>query len=191
MIGIVLAGGTSSRFGTDKALYRFPNQQVNNAQLAVDKLITICDTVLVSANQQNFAELTRQFSASSGVNVISDQPPFEQCGPLSAIYAATCLFEKPNDYLTLAVDYPLISTEVLATIANHGNCYAATPDADHYTLAHFTVDQQTIKDFLLLDDYRLSYFITEVKNCDPVSFSNAALFINYNTPEVNEHEKQK
>lgn len=189
MIGVVLAGGGSRRFGQDKALYQFPDQTVNNAQLAVDKLSPLCDRVLVSANTQNAAPLTDQFAQSDTVQVIVDQPPFEQRGPLSSIFAAACRFDAVTDYLTLAVDYPHVSVDVLSLLADHANCYARTPDADHYTLAHFATTQRTLQDFLMLDDYRLSYFITEVLQCDPVSFANAELFINYNTPEADSHAK--
>lgn len=184
MIGLVLAGGKSRRFGTDKALYCFADQTVNNAQLAVDKLTTLCERVLISANSYNVTALKKQFANNHNVQVIMDQPPFEQHGPLSGIYAAACQFKHPQDYLLLAVDYPLISVGVLQTLANHGNCYATTPNAAHYTLAHFTTDRTTLRDFLLLDDYRLSCFIRETENCEPVAFSNAELFINYNTPEA-------
>lgn len=187
MIGVVLAGGGSRRFGQDKALYQFPNQSVNNAQLAVDKLTILCDEVLVSASSRNVDALTEQFVHSANINVIVDQPPFVQNGPLSGLYAVACRFDQPQDFLTLAVDYPLVSVDVLSTLANHANCYARTPDADHYTLAHLTLDRAQLRDFLLLDDYRLSYFITEVQRCNPIAFANAELFINYNTPEVTRH----
>lgn len=187
MIGVVLAGGESRRFGQDKALYQLPNQRVNNAQLAVDKLSPLCDRVLVSANGQNAPALTKQFADSTNVAVITDEPPFEQHGPLSGIYAATCHSDLPTDLLVMAVDYPYVSVDVLSVLANHANCYARTPDADHYTLAHFTTTREVLRDFLLLDDYRLRYFITEVQQCDPISFANAELFVNYNTPEADFH----
>lgn len=187
MIGVVLAGGESRRFKQDKALYQLPNQCVNNTQLAVDKLCPLCDRVLVSANTKNVSALTKQFTTSPNVEVITDQPPFEKRGPLSGIYAATCKCGTQADLLILAVDYPYVSVDVLSTLANHANCYARTPDADHYTLAHFSTTPQILHDFLMLDDYRLRFFITEVQQCDPISFSNAELFINFNTPEADSH----
>lgn len=187
MIGVVLAGGESRRFGQDKALYQLPNQNVNNAQLAVDKLGPLCDRVLVSANVQNEPALIKQFAGSANVQVITDQPPFEKRGPLSGIYAVTCQFDLPVELLILAVDYPYVSVDVLSVLANHVNCYAQTPDADHYTLAHFTTTREVLHDFLMLDDYRLRYFITEVQQCAPISFANAELFVNYNTPEADHH----
>ncbi|NLR17590.1 molybdenum cofactor guanylyltransferase [Lactobacillus sp. LC28-10] len=187
MIGVVLAGGESRRFKQDKALYRLPGQCVNNAQLAVDKLSLLCDRVLVSANAKNVSTLTRQFAHSQNVEVISDLPPFDKRGPLSGIYAAACQFNTPTDLLILAVDYPYVSIEVLSRLADHDNCYARTPDADHYTLAHFSTTSQILHDFLMLDDYRLRHFITEVQQCDPISFANAELFINFNTPEADFH----
>lgn len=187
MIGVVLAGGESRRFGQDKALYLLPTQNVNNAQLAVDKLSLLCDQVLVSANAQNGPVLTKQLTGSANVQVIVDQPPFEKRGPLSGIYAATCQSDAPADLLILAVDYPFVSVDVLSVLADHANCYAQTPDADHYTLAHFTTTRKVLHDFLMLDDYRLRDFITEVQQCDPISFANAELFVNYNTPEADHH----
>lgn len=181
MIGLVLAGGQSKRFGTDKALYTFADQPVNNAALAVNRLRLICETVLVSASDRNVDALTSQFADAPNVTVVTDQPPFAQHGPLSALYAATTVYPDDHDYLLLAVDYPRLSEEVLTTLAGVDNCYAVTPDTDHYTIAHLWLSKQAVAAYLNMGSFRLSRFIRDYCQCQQVHFPSSNGFINCNT----------
>jgi len=187
MIGLVLAGGKSTRFGRDKALYHCPHERVNNAELAVNKLRLLSDEVIVSANAKNGDALATQFQAVPTITVVTDQAPFVQHGPLSGIYAACCRHPQTTDYLVLAVDYPRITPNVLAAVADHPNCFAATPAASHYTIAHFSVSRNTLRDFLLLGDFRLGQFIEGSRQCLPLTFPNSESFTNYNYLEEINH----
>lgn len=184
MIGLVLAGGKSSRFGQDKALYRYPNQKVNNVEVTVNKLLMVCNHVLISTNTQNYSVIKRQFSHLNNVDVIVDQEPFKQHGPLSGIYAASCQNPQTTDYLLVAVDYPLLSPSVISIIASNPNSYAATPKNSHYAISHFQVSKRTLHDYLLFGDFRLSHFIIDSRRCLPISFPSYQSFLNLNSPEV-------
>lgn len=184
MLGIVLAGGQSKRFGRDKAQVQLPGQPLNNVGLAVTKLQLLCEQVIVSANQQNVTDLTTQFHTSPNVSVVTDQVPFDQQGPLSGIYAATNGVPGRTDYLLLAVDYPQITTTVLTALTNQVNCYAATPTHDHYLVAHLQISHAMIRDYLLLGDSRAGRFIKTSCQCLPMTFPDSRVFVNLNTMEA-------
>ncbi|WP_288528583.1 molybdenum cofactor guanylyltransferase [uncultured Secundilactobacillus sp.] len=191
MIGLVLAGGQSKRFGQDKACYYQPGKTVNNAALAVSKLTMLCDVVFIAANSQNQAVLTRQFQDQHTVTVLTDQPAYAAQGPLSGLYAAAFCRQRASEYLLLAVDYPNLRPATLAQVASQPNCYAATPGAAHYTIAHFTISFQQLRDYLLLADNRLGQFLKTACGCRPVTFPATAEFQNLNYPEENRNANQR
>ena len=104
MKGLILAGGYSSRMGSDKALLIYEGQVA--WQLLKSKMSAICDDVFIScrAGQQHlFAD----------ANILTDQ--YHDAGPISGVLAA--LEAHPgHDWLVLAVDMPLISPELLRTL---------------------------------------------------------------------------
>ncbi len=187
MIGLALAGGQSKRFGQDKARYQFANQSVNNAALTVNNLLMVCDRVLICANPKNYQALRDQFIALTNVQVIVDQAPFKQHGPLSGLYAATCRYPDEHDYFLLAVDYPQLNANVIATIADNPNSYAVTPKDSHFAISHFQISQHDLKAYLMLGDFHLSHFITDFRQCLPISFLDQKSFTNFNFPEVKNH----
>lgn len=184
MLGIVLAGGQSKRFGRDKAQVQLPGQPLNNVGLAVTKLQLLCEQVIVSASQQNVANLTEQFRTSSNVIVVTDQIPFERQGPLSGIFAATNYSPELTDYLLLAVDYPLITTTILTTLVTQTDCYATTPTQDHYLVSHVQASQDMVRAHLLLGDLRVSHFIKTTCQGLPVTFPDSQAFTNLNNMEA-------
>ena len=184
MLGIVLAGGQSRRFGRDKAQVQLPGQPLNNVGLAVTKLQLLCEQVIISANQQNVTSLTDQFRTSPTVTVVTDQVPFERQGPLSGIFAATDYSPELTDYLVLAVDYPLITTNILTALVTQTDCYATTPTHDHYLVSHVQISQAMVRDHLLLGDLRVSHFIKTTCQGLPMTFPDSQAFINLNNMEA-------
>jgi molybdopterin-guanine dinucleotide biosynthesis protein A len=95
----VLAGGKSSRMGTNKAFLDFRGQTLLHLSLATLK--SVCDDVVIVGDPALFAEFGP---------VISDL--FPGCGPLGGIHAA--LKHSSADLnLMLAVDMPFVSPELL------------------------------------------------------------------------------
>lgn len=84
MIGLVLAGGQSRRFGVDKATYALPGHPANVVS-AVKRLLPLCEQVIVVANPAN----QRQIQALVGdrATVILDPEPFLGEGPVAGILA--------------------------------------------------------------------------------------------------------
>jgi len=106
-MGFILAGGKSSRMGTniDKALLEFEGQTLLDRALAVTG--EVCDGVRIVGDPAKFA----QYATTKYGPVVADV--FSGCGPLAGIHAA--LVHSPAELnLMLAVDMPFVSPELLA-----------------------------------------------------------------------------
>jgi len=96
---ILLAGGLSSRMGTDKALLPFRGTTLLDWQLQKLRNLGIEDIMLSGRSQE-----------VDGVRCILDV--FPRCGPLGGIYACLKEAKHPN-CLVLSVDVPLIPRQTL------------------------------------------------------------------------------
>jgi molybdopterin-guanine dinucleotide biosynthesis protein A len=116
-MGFLLAGGKSSRMGTniDKAFLEFGGQTLLDRALTV--MGAVCESVTIVGDPAKF---TKCGSPKYGP-VLADI--FSGCGPLAGIHAA--LVHSPAELnLMLAVDLPFVSRELLAFI------FAAAEDND-------------------------------------------------------------
>lgn len=111
---IILAGGKSRRFGTDKALYPIAGvpliqHAINRVKLVTDEIIIITDSL----------EKTRFLPHPCYTDLI------ENSGPLAGIY--TGLMHSRSHYnLVLACDMPLVNTACLAYLIDHARGYDVT-----------------------------------------------------------------
>ena len=107
LTGVVLAGGRSSRMGSDKALLRVGGRRL--IDLAVDALTPLCGEVLVAAGPRVVADLTVRQIHDAGDR-----------GPLAGIVAA--LGEVSTDLaVVVAVDMPAVDVTLLADLARRWN----------------------------------------------------------------------
>lgn len=98
--GYVLAGGRSSRMGTDKALLELASKPL--IQHAVEKLQRVCASTFILSGREELA---------SFAPLVLDLHP--GCGPLGGMEAA--LLHAPTPWsLFLAVDMPFVPVEFLA-----------------------------------------------------------------------------
>ena len=99
--GAILAGGKSTRMGTDKAFLMLQGQAFIN--IIVEKFKKLFKTVFIVADEQ------KKF-IQAGVPVIPDI--YKECGPLGGIHAA--LRYSPASHIFIApCDTPLISTDLI------------------------------------------------------------------------------
>src|ERR1035438_2296631 len=103
--GFLLAGGKSTRMGTDKAFLEFGGQTLVDRALTV--MAAVCDSVTIVGDPAKFA----QYGSSKYGPVVADV--FPGCGPLGGIHAALA-HSTAELNLILAVDMPLVSAELLA-----------------------------------------------------------------------------
>ena len=98
--GIILAGGKSSRMGTDKGFIFFNGKTFINH--IIDALKPLVNTIIIVSDLSQYGNL--------GYKQIKDVYP--ESGPLSGLYSG--LLESDNDLnLVLSCDVPLISSEIL------------------------------------------------------------------------------
>ena len=114
----VLAGGRSSRMGSDKAL--LPIGGMNLLQIAVAKAREVSPRTAIVGSRERYAQYGE---------VIDDIIP--GCGPLSGIHAALSTTRSELN-LILSVDMPLISPDFLRWLtqtAASGDELAIVPEA--------------------------------------------------------------
>ena len=100
---IILAGGNSTRMGTDKALLTLNGKTF--VQTLYDNLNGICEEVIISTNNSNVK--------ISGAKIIADE--MKNIGPIGGLY--TCLKQIKNDSaFVVTVDTPLVSEKLLFKI---------------------------------------------------------------------------
>jgi molybdopterin-guanine dinucleotide biosynthesis protein A len=100
--GFLLAGGMSTRMGTDKAFLNFDGQSLLDRALIA--MQTVCNRVTIVGDPSKFAN----YEAGS---VIADI--FPGCGPLAGIHSAL-VHSVAELNLMLAVDIPFVTAELLS-----------------------------------------------------------------------------
>ncbi len=146
-IGLLLAGGNSSRFEYgDKALYQ------NFAERCFKTLSDLTAPVYISAKLSNLTALQTRFPQAE---LLLDEPPYVAEGPLSALYALSTRVNSPIDVLILSVDNPEVAAKSLQQLLDKPNRYA-----DHYfTIAHLTFEAADLTTFLATGQRRIKKFL--------------------------------
>lgn len=107
--GAVLAGGRSSRFGSNKALFAPDGETLINK--AVDLLRPLVKEVVVSASHANAGAY-----AFLGLDIVEDQ--HSDCGPLGGLEALLDRCSK-RWLLILTCDMPCVDSDMLRTMIDH------------------------------------------------------------------------
>src|SRR5271166_4565266 len=113
----ILAGGRSSRMGTDKALLQWNGE--NLLQNALSKAKEVSPAPMIVGSRARY---------SSYGDVIEDR--FPDCGPLGGIHAALCATQTDLN-LVLSVDMPLMTAGFLrwlVPLAASGEELAIVPE---------------------------------------------------------------
>ncbi|MBX2991064.1 MAG: molybdenum cofactor guanylyltransferase [Bacteroidetes bacterium] len=112
LVGCVLAGGKSTRMGSDKALLKFGSVTLIERSVAVLK--SVFPSVVISSDR--VAELD-----FPGIPVLPDIR--KDCGPLGGIHAALT-HTKADCLFVLACDMPFVSPDLIRYLIS------SDPDAD-------------------------------------------------------------
>jgi len=110
--GVILAGGKSSRMGTDKSFVTYKGKKL--IQYAIETLTPICDEVLISSNNNKYSEF--------GLPVIEDV--YKDKGPLAGLHAA-CKFASNERILVLPCDNPEVTIAVFQKLIEYSSLYDA------------------------------------------------------------------
>ncbi|EAE8347240.1 molybdenum cofactor guanylyltransferase [Listeria monocytogenes] len=180
-VGIVLAGGRSSRFQEPKAFFRDEATGKTWVELTVSKLLPLCNMVFVSANHENYSKLVALFDAKSTIQIIPDQTAFSEFGPLGGIYAVmieAAAYQKAN-FLVLPVDMPFLTSKEIGRLAEYPNHFAKTEQTNHYLVANIPYSQETLHNLLQDEQHRVRALLEKLRT-KPLLFEDEAPFRNIN-----------
>jgi molybdopterin-guanine dinucleotide biosynthesis protein A len=186
----ILAGGRSSRMGSDKALLTVANQTL--LERAMHTAAAVAATVFIVGPRERYARYG---------NVVEDV--FADCGPLGGIHAALCTTQTKLN-LMLSVDTPAIHSDFLAWLleqARAGSELVVVPEAlgglQPLAAVYHRSLRAVVEQALTTGDYKIGHlfshaptrYISEAE-LRAVGFS-PALFRNVNTFEEYEDLVQK
>lgn len=179
MVGILLAGGLSRRFGSPKAFAEMNGKTFY--EITYDILAKLCEHVIIVTRP----ELVEKFPEN--VRVIVDDERFFGCGPLAGIHAAM-LEERANRYVVLPCDMPLITEAVVRKLIELHQSELTVTVADGRTQPLVSVWEhtmfKTIEKTLINKNYKMSAVFdqTTVQYIDAKELTSATdVFININT----------
>ncbi len=161
--GIILAGGKSSRMGTDKGLVEYKGKSL--VEYAIDLLSPFCDEVIIASDNEDY----KQF----GLTVVSDH--YKDKGPLGGIHAGIkaaknhwCLVlscDMPH-VLPLSVSYLLsnIQSENCIVPIHHGKVEPLFSVFSKSTLAHveYCLKTDRLKMLRVLEELKAKFLCFNV-----------------------------
>ena len=177
--GIILAGGKSSRLGTDKGLQELCGKPLISYSIKV--LSELCSTIIISTSSDAYQ--------SFGYKTVADEIP--GIGPMGGIYSALKQ-SKTQKNLVLSCDLPFVSKELLSYIMENSNgCQVAVPwqGNQHYEplcgFYNLSVVEQ-MNDFIQNGNYKLPDLFDKISinrlviNSE-LEFYDDNLFLNVNS----------
>lgn len=180
IVGVVLAGGESRRFGSPKSFAKKDNKAF--FQWSLDAITPIVDDTILITNQN----LERKFPPDLGVEIVTDIEKFAGKGPLAGLY--TAMQEKEACwYAVIPTDVPFMTMEVFERLlTERKGVQAVIPVVNERLqpligLYHHTLKER-MKTLLEMDRLHMRALLDEacVKY---VSFSDETPFININRLE--------
>jgi len=103
-VGILLAGGMSRRYGSQKAFAKVEGAFFYEKSYAA--LQAVCDHVVVVTREELFDLFPIHYT------LLTDMEPYVGCGPLAGIYTAM-MHTDAEQYVVLPCDMPLIHPNIM------------------------------------------------------------------------------
>ena len=184
--GIILAGGKSSRMGSDKGIVNLNGKKFIEHILAA--VLPNVIEVLIIANNDNYNNL--------GYKVIKDK--IKDCGPLGGIYTGL-MNSKTENNIVVSCDIPFINSDLIKyIIENTSNADITVPvykgNIEPLCAVYTKRTSDQIYNLIMNKDLKiqniLKYFITkEIFITKMQKFYTDKLFVNINTPEELKQQK--
>ncbi len=108
--GVILAGGNSSRMGTDKGILDLNGKKI--VQYVIESLKPLVDDIIIIANNENYNAF--------GFPVYKDE--IKDCGPLGGIYTSLLKISNPKAII-LSCDIPFVSSAFLSEVIAQSEGY--------------------------------------------------------------------
>lgn len=183
IVGLVLAGGRSSRYGSEKAVARLDGETLLERALAV--LRGDCAALAVSARPDSGAAA---LASDLGLPVLPDADGAPD-GPLAGVAAGLrwAAGLGAEALVTLPCDLPRAPTDLVGRLAEGRAeafaAFATTAEGVHPLCALWSVDLLASLDSALADGHpAVQGFLTDVAAA-AVPFADAAAFANMNRPD--------
>jgi len=179
LTGIILAGGKSTRMGTDKALLEINDKSLLSHTVKLCQ--SVCNQILISSgNAMHDVE---------GILRIPDV--IEDCGPMGGIYS--CLKHAVNDWsFVISVDAAFVTSDFVKFLSEHVENFDAVVPVHHTgkepLIALYNKKCiEVLKGSLDLADYKMHHFL-EIINTNFVDSNHwidkyPRLFHNINSPK--------
>lgn len=106
-IGVILAGGNSTRFGEDKSLYKLDGKAMYEHIADSIKQSRAADEVIVSTNHR--------LKADFNYETITDDPRYTDNGPLGGLFAAASAYPGCR-LLVISCDTPYVPSRWLSEL---------------------------------------------------------------------------
>lgn len=182
--GLILAGGQSTRMGTDKALLAINGRPL--LYRLVQQLTSLTQQVTISVGSPQREALYRESlgGLAEAVSFVTDRYP--GCGPLSGLHAGLSAIADGYAFV-IACDMPQLSEALLQQLVTHTDSGA---DVIHvagqpfHALYHARAAAQ-IQASLEAKDYRLMGLLHNLHAIEvtPIESGQTSVFTNLNTPE--------
>jgi molybdopterin-guanine dinucleotide biosynthesis protein A len=183
MVGVVIAGGRSVRFGGEKAVALLGGRSM--LAWAVQRLMLACDAVAVNTRSGTAAEAAAR---AAGLPVISDAPG-DPDGPLAGVKAGL-IWARAQGATHLAVspcDVPLAPDDLyprLRAAAGEGAALAETSEGRQPLCAVWPVTAlEVLVPALAGGQHPPTWRMLEQIGAVKLPFTPAELFANFNTRE--------
>ena len=173
---VIVAGGKSSRMGSDKALLPFGKYKTLT-QYQLQRVTPWFKSVHVSCkNRDKFS-----FDAS----FIEDTKEFDEFSPLVALYSILNTLQTP--VAILSVDTPFVSKEVYdklySYISDFDALIAKSPFGSHQLCAIYSpAILQILRENITQNDHKIRNLLAKIKT-KYVNFDDDELFTNLNRPD--------
>jgi molybdenum cofactor guanylyltransferase len=179
--GIILAGGKSTRMGTEKGLQLLCGKPLIN--YAIDVLSGICSDIIISSSSEAYQ--------SFGFKIVPDEYP--GIGPMGGIYSALRKSDTKNN-IVLSCDLPFVSNGLLKFILESAAGYEVAvpwegnrhyePLCGYYSAS--VLDKMSV--FIKAGNYKLPDFFEEIRinklHIDKtLNFYTDRLFYNVNSKQ--------
>ncbi|WP_197482145.1 molybdenum cofactor guanylyltransferase [Oceanobacillus sp. Castelsardo] len=114
IIGIILSGGKSSRFGSPKAFARKDGKYFY--QYSIDAMRNVVDSFIMVSN----STLKSKFLYEQEVNfaIITDKKEYEGLGPLAGIYSGM-EYIAGDWYMVSPIDVPFVNENIFRSLLLH------------------------------------------------------------------------
>ena len=174
--GIIIAGGKSSRMGTDKAFVNYNNKTL--IEYAVSVINPVVDTIIISSNKPNKIK---------GFKVVSDI--YKNIGPVAGLYSCLKVTQTEANII-IPCDTPKLTTvlykQLLTEYQKQKNIVAVVPRLPDGKIEPLIgVYSKSIlfeiENSIAVGDYKLVNLLSKI-NTKYIDITDIEQFKNINTP---------